>query len=161
MHPVWAEGYGMHLVSALCPVVRKVVLLYFSACPRSLQLQPGVSCRPLVMRGASSGGVTSALAALPAAAVAAGAAGAEGASGLDLRDTLQDGARLLLFDAGLRQQLLMAFTQDSRLHVREVRAHRTGLERRRGWLSHRQAADTNMPRGCRLPAPQPGPPWRS
>lgn len=60
------------------------------------------------------------------AAAAAGSTGAEGASGLDLRDTLQDGARLLLFDEGLRQQLLMAFTQDSRLHVREVRSLRRG-----------------------------------
>ncbi|GAQ90183.1 ABC1 family protein [Klebsormidium nitens] len=40
--------------------------------------------------------------------------------GLDLSDTVKDGARLVFVDPGLRRQLLMAFTEDSRLHVREV-----------------------------------------
>jgi hypothetical protein len=39
---------------------------------------------------------------------------------LDLSDTVKDGARLVFVDPGLRRQLLMAFTEDSRLHVREV-----------------------------------------
>ncbi len=39
---------------------------------------------------------------------------------LDLTDTIKDGARVVATDATLRQQLLMAFTEDSRLHVREV-----------------------------------------
>lgn len=39
---------------------------------------------------------------------------------LDLTDTIKDGARVVATDAGLRQQLLMAFTEDSRLHIREV-----------------------------------------
>jgi len=39
---------------------------------------------------------------------------------LDLTDTIKDGARVVVTDAELRRQLLMAFTEDSRLHVREV-----------------------------------------
>jgi hypothetical protein len=39
---------------------------------------------------------------------------------LDLTDTIKDGARVVATDATLRQQLLMAFTEDSRLHVREL-----------------------------------------
>lgn len=39
---------------------------------------------------------------------------------LDLTDTIKDGARVVATDAELRRQLLMAFTEDSRLHVREV-----------------------------------------
>ncbi len=39
---------------------------------------------------------------------------------LDLTDTIKDGAQVVATDAALRQQLLMAFTEDSRLHVREV-----------------------------------------
>lgn len=39
---------------------------------------------------------------------------------LDLTDTIKDGARVVATDAALRQQLLMAFTEDSRLHIREV-----------------------------------------
>ena len=39
---------------------------------------------------------------------------------LDLTDTIKDGARLFLIDSGIRRQLAMAFTEDSRLHVEEV-----------------------------------------
>ncbi|KAJ7563673.1 hypothetical protein O6H91_03G120400 [Diphasiastrum complanatum] len=39
---------------------------------------------------------------------------------LDLTDTIKDGARVVATDAGLRRQLLMAFTEDSRLHIREL-----------------------------------------
>uniref|UniRef100_A0A453HKW3 Uncharacterized protein n=1 Tax=Aegilops tauschii subsp. strangulata TaxID=200361 RepID=A0A453HKW3_AEGTS len=39
---------------------------------------------------------------------------------LDLTDTIKDGARLFLIDSGIRRQLVMAFTEDSRLHVDEV-----------------------------------------
>lgn len=39
---------------------------------------------------------------------------------LDLTDTIKDGARVVLTDAGIRRQLLMAFTEDSRLHVGEL-----------------------------------------
>ncbi|CAI7791734.1 unnamed protein product [Closterium sp. NIES-53] len=52
------------------------------------------------------------------AATSAALAVADG--GLDLRETIRDGARVLLMDPGLRRQLLLAFTQDSRLHVKEV-----------------------------------------
>jgi hypothetical protein len=39
---------------------------------------------------------------------------------LDLTDTIKDGARLFLIDSGIRRQLIMAFTEDSKLHVEEV-----------------------------------------
>uniref|UniRef100_M8BTC1 Putative aarF domain-containing protein kinase n=1 Tax=Aegilops tauschii TaxID=37682 RepID=M8BTC1_AEGTA len=39
---------------------------------------------------------------------------------LDLTDTIKDGARLFLIDSGIRRQLVMAFTEDSRLHVDEL-----------------------------------------
>lgn len=39
---------------------------------------------------------------------------------LDLTDTIKDGARVVMMDAGIRRQLLMAFTEDSRLHIREL-----------------------------------------
>jgi hypothetical protein len=39
---------------------------------------------------------------------------------LDLTDTIKDGARLFLIDAGIRRQLIMAFTEDSKLHVEEL-----------------------------------------
>ncbi|CAI5501307.1 unnamed protein product, partial [Closterium sp. Naga37s-1] len=61
------------------------------------------------------------------AATSAASAVADG--GLDLRETIRDGARVLLMDPGLRRQLLLAFTQDSRLHVKEVRQ---GKKRRGG-----------------------------
>lgn len=41
-------------------------------------------------------------------------------TGLNLRGTIRDGARVVVTDAGLRRQLLMAFTEDSRLHIQEV-----------------------------------------
>eukprot|EP00249_Psilotum_nudum_P015685 c25466_g1_i1 orf=143-2233(+) len=39
---------------------------------------------------------------------------------LDLTDTLKDGARVVIMDSCIRHQLLMAFTEDSRLHFREL-----------------------------------------
>lgn len=39
---------------------------------------------------------------------------------LDLSDTIKDGARLFLLDEGIRRQLLLALTEDSKLHVQEV-----------------------------------------
>jgi hypothetical protein len=42
-------------------------------------------------------------------------------AGLDLSDTVRDAARLLLLDEKLRQQVLMALTEDNQLHVAEVR----------------------------------------
>jgi hypothetical protein len=41
--------------------------------------------------------------------------------GLDLSDTVKDGLRLLLLDEKLRRQMIMALTEDNRLHVEEVR----------------------------------------
>ena len=45
----------------------------------------------------------------------------EGSGGLDLSDTVASGARVILLDERLRSQLLMALTEDNRLHV-DVRA---------------------------------------
>ncbi|KAH7691457.1 Cadmium-transporting ATPase protein [Dioscorea alata] len=39
---------------------------------------------------------------------------------LDLTDTIRDGARMFLVDAGIRRQLLMALTEDSKLHIQEL-----------------------------------------
>lgn len=44
----------------------------------------------------------------------------EGSGGLDLSDTVRDGARVVLMDDELRQQLLLALTDDDRLHVEEI-----------------------------------------
>jgi predicted unusual protein kinase regulating ubiquinone biosynthesis (AarF/ABC1/UbiB family) len=44
----------------------------------------------------------------------------EGSGGLDLSDTVRDGAKVLLLDEKLRRQLLLALTEDNRLHVEEV-----------------------------------------
>uniref|UniRef100_K3ZMI4 ABC1 atypical kinase-like domain-containing protein n=1 Tax=Setaria italica TaxID=4555 RepID=K3ZMI4_SETIT len=40
-------------------------------------------------------------------------------SKLDLSETIKDGARMFLIDAGIRRQLILAFTEDSKLHVEE------------------------------------------
>eukprot|EP00897_Mesotaenium_endlicherianum_P007126 jgi/Mesen1/6441/ME000033S05727 len=40
--------------------------------------------------------------------------------GLNLRGTIKDGARVMVTDAALRRQLLLAFTEDSRLHIQEI-----------------------------------------
>jgi hypothetical protein len=40
-----------------------------------------------------------------------------GDAGLDLSDTLSDGARMVFLDPRLRQQLIMALTEDNRLHI--------------------------------------------
>lgn len=39
---------------------------------------------------------------------------------LDLTDTIKDGARLFLVDEGIRRQLLLALTEDSKLHIEEL-----------------------------------------
>ncbi|XP_068657200.1 protein ACTIVITY OF BC1 COMPLEX KINASE 1, chloroplastic [Aristolochia californica] len=39
---------------------------------------------------------------------------------LDLTDTVKDGARLFIVDAGIRRQLLLALTEDSKLHIQEL-----------------------------------------
>lgn len=39
---------------------------------------------------------------------------------LDLTDTIKDGARLFFIDEGIRRQLLLALTEDSKLHIEEV-----------------------------------------
>ena len=41
----------------------------------------------------------------------------EGSSGLDLSDTVATGARVVLLDERLRSQLLLALTEDNRLHI--------------------------------------------
>ena len=41
----------------------------------------------------------------------------EGSGGLDLSDTVRDGARVLLLDQRLRGQLILALTEDNRLHL--------------------------------------------
>lgn len=41
----------------------------------------------------------------------------EGGSDLDLSDTFSDGARLVLTDPQLRRQLILALTEDNRLHL--------------------------------------------
>lgn len=41
-------------------------------------------------------------------------------SKLDLTDTIKDGARLFMLDARIRRQLLLALTEDSKLHIQEV-----------------------------------------
>lgn len=39
---------------------------------------------------------------------------------LDLTDTIKDGARVFLLDEGIRRKLLLALTEDSKLHIQEV-----------------------------------------
>ncbi|GER39630.1 protein kinase superfamily protein [Striga asiatica] len=39
---------------------------------------------------------------------------------LDLTDTIKDGTRLFLIDEGIRRQLLLALTEDSKLHIQEL-----------------------------------------
>ncbi|KAL5782916.1 hypothetical protein ACOSP7_007945 [Xanthoceras sorbifolium] len=39
---------------------------------------------------------------------------------LDLTDTIKDGARLFFTDEGIRRQLLLALTEDSKLHIQEL-----------------------------------------
>lgn len=41
----------------------------------------------------------------------------EGSGGLDLSDTVASGARVVLLDERLRSQLLLALTEDNRLHI--------------------------------------------
>lgn len=41
-------------------------------------------------------------------------------AGLDLSDTVKDGLRVLLLDDRLRTQVLLALTEDNKLHVAEV-----------------------------------------
>ena len=44
----------------------------------------------------------------------------ESGGGLDLTDTVADGTQLLITDSELRLQILMAVTEDNRLHVEEI-----------------------------------------
>ncbi|KAK9822866.1 hypothetical protein WJX81_006550 [Elliptochloris bilobata] len=46
--------------------------------------------------------------------------GGSGGGGLDLSDTVASGARVVLADNRMRTQLLMALTEDNRLHIDEV-----------------------------------------
>nr|GMD41297.1 uncharacterized aarF domain-containing protein kinase At4g31390, chloroplastic [Ipomoea batatas]GME20656.1 uncharacterized aarF domain-containing protein kinase At4g31390, chloroplastic [Ipomoea batatas] len=39
---------------------------------------------------------------------------------LDLTDTIKDGARVFLLDEGIRRKLLLALTEDSKLHIQEL-----------------------------------------
>lgn len=39
---------------------------------------------------------------------------------MDLTDTIKDGARLFFVDEGIRRQLFLALTEDSKLHIEEV-----------------------------------------
>lgn len=39
---------------------------------------------------------------------------------LDLTDTLKDGARVVIVDASIRRKLLLALTEDSKLHIQEL-----------------------------------------
>ena len=62
----------------------------------------------------------------------------EGSGGLDLSDTVATGARVVLLDEHLRSQLLLALTEDNRLHI-DVRtpfslAHPLSLDAL-AWLS--------------------------
>uniref|UniRef100_A0A803LYR5 Protein kinase domain-containing protein n=1 Tax=Chenopodium quinoa TaxID=63459 RepID=A0A803LYR5_CHEQI len=41
-------------------------------------------------------------------------------SKLDLTDTIKDGTRLFLIDEGIRRQLVLAMTEDSKLHIQEL-----------------------------------------
>ena len=50
----------------------------------------------------------------------------EGSGGLDLSDTVRDGARVFLLDEKLRRQLLLALTEDNRLHIEVRHPHPTG-----------------------------------
>ncbi len=59
----------------------------------------------------------------------------EGTGGLDLSDTVRDGARVLLLDEKLRRQLLLALTEDNRLHI-EVPASRNPMS---SLIVHHQA----------------------
>ena len=46
--------------------------------------------------------------------------GGAGISSADLTATVTDGARVVLLDDNLRRQLLLAFTEDGRLHLAEA-----------------------------------------
>ncbi|KAJ8442785.1 hypothetical protein Cgig2_016251 [Carnegiea gigantea] len=39
---------------------------------------------------------------------------------LDLTETIKDGARLFFIDEGIRRQLILALTEDSKLHIQEI-----------------------------------------
>jgi predicted unusual protein kinase regulating ubiquinone biosynthesis (AarF/ABC1/UbiB family) len=52
----------------------------------------------------------------------------ESGPGLDLTDTVADGAQLFITDAELRTQILLAVTEDDRLHVEEVARLATMLQ---------------------------------
>jgi hypothetical protein len=80
-----------------------------------LAKEGGSSTAAAVAAGTASR--SSSLAVRPASP--AGGSSSSGA-GLDLSDTVRDAARLLLIDEKLRRQIIMALTEDNRLHVSEV-----------------------------------------
>ncbi|KAL0726570.1 hypothetical protein Bca4012_022663 [Brassica carinata] len=55
-------------------------------------------------------------------------------SKLDLTDTIKDGARLFLLDEGIRRKLILALTEDSKLHVEETSINRGLLRTSPQWL---------------------------
>jgi hypothetical protein len=73
-------------------------------------------------RTSSSSTTTTSLALRPASPASGNgtSTSSSSAAGLDLSDTVRDAARLLLLDEKLRRQVIMALTEDNRLHVREV-----------------------------------------
>lgn len=85
--------------------------------------------------GPSSGAATPARPGTPAASLPGSPAGtalvvasslntpssSSSGGGLDLSDTVKDALRLLLVDEKLRRQMILALTEDNRLHVAEVR----------------------------------------
>lgn len=89
-----------------------------------LAKEGGSSTAAAVAAGTASRSSSSAAAGLVLrpASPGAGRAGSSGSSGagLDLSDTVRDAARLLLIDEKLRRQIIMALTEDNRLHVSEV-----------------------------------------
>ena len=61
---------------------------------------------------------------------------------LDLNDTVRDGLRLVLLDDRLRSQLLMAFTEEDRLHVDEVISLYQVIKCLRSLLTHNNECQT-------------------
>lgn len=64
----------------------------------------GGGARPAAARGSANGS----------------ASGGGGKAGLDLSDTVKDALRVVLTDDRLRRQMVLALTEDNRLHVEEV-----------------------------------------
>jgi hypothetical protein len=81
------------------------------------------STSPATTSAASSNGngSSSRLGVTGVSGVASSSGRAGSAGGLDLSDTVRDALRLLLVDEKLRRQVILALTEDNRLHVAEVR----------------------------------------